>query len=101
MKFKSLFRKNIIVLLVGFYFAFSVLLKLFLGVDYLIPCLWKTGFGFVCHGCGITSSFIEIIKGDFLLAWEINKFTFFVVPLILFYSVKQVFLNISTLKFKR
>ena len=98
MKFKSLFSKNVIVLLVGFYFVFSVLLKLFLGVDYLIPCLWKTGFGFVCSGCGITSSFIEIIKGDFLLAWEINKLTFVVVPLILFYSIKQAFININKLQ---
>lgn len=93
MKVTSLFRKNVIVLLVVFYFIFSVLLKLFLGVDYLIPCLWKTGFGFGCPGCGITSSFIEIIKGDFLLAWEINKLTFVVVPLILFYSIKQAFIN--------
>ena len=98
MKFKSLYRKNLIMLLVGFYFVFSVLLKLFLGVDYLIPCLWKTGFGFVCFGCGITSSFIEIINGDFLLAWEINKLTFVVVPLIFFYIIKLAFININKLQ---
>ena len=95
MKVFSFFRENIIVALVVLYFVLSVLLKLLSGTDYLIPCLWKTFFGFECSGCGITSSIIEIIKGNFLVAWEINKITFLVLPLLLFYSIKEVFLKVN------
>ena len=95
MKVFSFFRENIIVVLVVSYLLFSILLKLFSGIDYLIPCLWKTFFGFECSGCGITSSIIEIIKGNFLIAWEINKITFLVLPLLLFYSIKEVFFKVN------
>lgn len=90
MKVFSLLRENIIIALVVLYFAFSVLLKLLFGIDYLIPCLWKTFFGFECSGCGATSSIIEIIKGNFLIAWEINKIAFLVSPLLLIYAIKEV-----------
>ena len=91
----SFFRENIIVVLVVSYLVFSVLLKLFSGIDYLIPCLWKTFFGFECSGCGVTLSVIEIIKGDFKTAWELNKITFLILPLLLFYSFKEVILKIN------
>ena len=95
MKVFTYFRQNIILGLVVLYFIFSVLLKLLSGIDHLIPCLWKTFFGFECPGCGITSSIIEILKGNFQFAWEINKLTFLVFPLLLFYSIKEVFLKIN------
>tara|TARA_B110000263_G_C15057621_1_gene395913 strand:- start:169 stop:462 length:294 start_codon:yes stop_codon:yes gene_type:complete len=95
MKVFSFFRENIIVALVLLYFVLSVLLKAFSGIDYLIPCLWKTFFGFECFGCGVTSSIIEIIKGNFQFAWEINKLTFLVLPLLFFYSIKEVFLKVN------
>jgi len=95
MKVFSFFRENIIVVLAVSYLLFSILLKLFSGIDYLIPCLWKTFFGFECSGCGVTSSIIEIIKGNFLIAWEINKITFLVLPLLLFYSIKEVFFKVN------
>ena len=91
----SFLRENIILVLVVLYFIFSVLLKLLSGIDYLIPCLWKTFFGFECSGCGITSSIIEIIKGNFQIAWEINKITFLVLPLLLFYSIKEILFKIN------
>ena len=91
----SFFRENIIVAIVVLYFILSVLLKLFYDIDYLIPCLWKTFFGFECSGCGVTSSIIEIIKGNFQIAWEINKITFLVFPLLLFYSIKEVLLKVN------
>ena len=95
MKVFSYFRENIILVLVVLYFILAVLLKLLSGIDYLIPCLWKTFFGFECSGCGITSSIIEIIKGNFLIAWEINKVTFLVVPLLLFFSIKEVLFKVN------
>ena len=94
MKVFTDFRQNIILGLVVLYFIFSVLLNILFGLDYLIPCLWKTFFGIECPGCGVTSSIIEILKGNFQFAWEINKLTFLVFPLLLFYSIKEVFFEI-------
>ena len=95
MKGFTYFRQNLILGLVVLYFIFSVLLNILFGLDYLIPCLWKTFFGIECSGCGVTSSIIEILKGNFQFAWEINKLTFLVFPLLLFYSIKEVFLKIN------
>ena len=97
MKVFTDFRQNIILGLVVLYFIFSVLLKLLSGIDYLIPCLWKTFFGFECSGCGITSSIIEIIKGNLQIAWEINKITFLVLPLLLLNGLYEVVTTIIRL----
>jgi hypothetical protein len=94
MKGFTYFRQNIILGLVVLYFIFSVLLNILFGLDYLIPCLWKTFFGTECYGCGVTSSIIEILTGNFQFAWEINKLTFLVFPLLLFYSIKEIFFEI-------
>ena len=94
MKVFTYFRQNIILGLVVLCFIFSVLLNILFGLDYLIPCLWKTFLGIECSGCGVTSSIIEILKGNFQFAWEINKLTFLVFPLLLFYSIKEVFFEI-------
>ena len=94
MKGFTYFRQNLILGLVVLYFIFSVLLNILFGLDYLIPCLWKTFFGIECSGCGVTSSIIEILNGNFQFAWEINKLTFLVFPLLLFYSIKEVFFEI-------
>ena len=95
MKIFSYFMENIILVLVVLYFILAVLLKLLSGVDYLIPCLWKTFFGFECPGCGVTSSIIEMIKGNLQIAWEINKIIFLVLPLLLFYSIKEILFKIN------
>ena len=87
-------KENAILTIVVLYFSFSVLLNIIFGFDYLIPCLWKTFFGIECSGCGITSSIIEIFKGNFLLAWEMNKITFLVFPLLVLYSIKEIFFKI-------
>ena len=88
------FRQHIILGLIVLYFIFSVLLNILFGLDYLIPCLWKTFFGIECSGCGVTSSIIEILNGNFQFAWEINKLTFLVFPLLLFCSIKEIFFQI-------
>jgi hypothetical protein len=95
MKVFSYFRENIILGLVVLYFFFSVLLNILFSLDYLIPCFWKTFFGFECPGCGVTSSIIEMIKGNFQISWEINKITFLVLPLLLFYSIKEILFKIN------
>ena len=87
-------KENAILTIVVLYFSFSVLLNIIFGFDYLIPCLWKTFFGIECSGCGVTSSIIEIFKGNFLLAWEMNKITFLVFPLLFLYSIKEILFKI-------
>ena len=91
----SFFTENIVVGLVVLYFVFSVLLNILFGLDYLIPCLWKSFFGVECPGCGVTSSIIEIFKGNLQFAWEINKLTFLILPLLLLYSVKKLILKVN------
>ena len=88
-------KENAILIIVVLYFSFSILLNTLFGLDYLIPCLWKSFFGFECSGCGITSSIIEIIKGNFQFAWEVNRLTFLVFPLLLFYGIKEFFFKIN------
>ena len=88
-------KENSILTIVVLYFSFSVLLNVFFGLDYLIPCLWKYFFGVECSGCGITSSVIQIFKGNFQLAWEINKLTFLVFPLLFLYGFKKFLLKIN------
>ena len=88
-------KENSILTIVVLYFSFSVLLNVFFGLDYLIPCLWKYFFGVECSGCGITSSVIQIFKGNFQLAWKLNKLTFLVFPLLFLYSIKEFFFKIN------
>ena len=88
-------KENAILTIVSVAFSFSVYLNIFFGLDYLIPCLWKYFFGFECSGCGITSSVIQIFKGNFQLAWEINKLTFLVFPLLFLYGFKKFLLKIN------
>ena len=89
------FKENAILTIVVLYFSFSILLNILFDLDYLIPCLWKSFFGVECPGCGVTSSIIEILKGNFQFAWEVNKLTFLVFPLLLFYGIKEFFFKIN------
>jgi len=73
--------ENIIVSGFVLYFAFSIGLKIFLSIDILIPCLWKTLFHFHCPGCGLTSAFIEILKLNFTKAFNTNPLIFVVLPI--------------------
>ena len=87
-------KENSILTIVVLYFS-SVLLNIFFGLNYLFPCLWKYFFDVECSGCGITSSVIQIFKGNFQLAWELNKLTFLVFPLLFLYSIKEFFFKIN------
>jgi len=37
---------------------------------YMIPCLFKTLFGFDCLGCGFQRALFLLFKGDFLTAYK-------------------------------
>jgi len=72
------------------YFFMSVLIKLFLGLDFTIPCLWRMAFGFECPGCGLTTAFIACLKLNFERAFNINPLIFIVIPAALIYIVKDI-----------
>ncbi|MBT5615684.1 MAG: DUF2752 domain-containing protein [Flavobacteriales bacterium] len=83
-------KENAILIFLVLYFLFSIIINLLLDLDLLIPCLWKSCFGFECLSCGFTTSIIEILKGNFLIAWEINKLTFLIVPSLTFIFLKDL-----------
>lgn len=82
---------NKIVVIVGSYFIFSAILKAITGIDVCIPCLWKTIFGFHCPGCGLTTALISLMKLDFRGAFESNWMIFLIVPLGMYYLIKDYF----------
>lgn len=76
---------NKIIVVVGAYFIFSAILKALTGIDFCIPCLWKTIFDFHCPGCGLTTAFISLMELDFKGASESNWIIFIIVPLGVYY----------------
>lgn len=39
-------------------------------------CFVKNFLGFPCPGCGLTRSFLLILQGKFLQAWELHPFSY-------------------------
>jgi len=72
--------RNKLLSLAAMYFLLSIALKMTFSIDVLIPCIWKTFFHVSCPGCGITTSFIEILRMNFQKAFDITPLTFFVIP---------------------
>ncbi len=72
---------------VAVYFVVAIFLKLFFAVDVLVPCLWRTLTGYKCPGCGLTTSFLEILKCNFLDAFYTNPLIFIVLPAGIFYMI--------------
>jgi hypothetical protein len=75
---------------VGGYMIFSVLLYAATDIDICIPCLWTTLFGYHCPGCGLTTASINIVKLDFVGAWEANPLAFLILPAGLFFVYRDV-----------
>jgi hypothetical protein len=86
---------NKITVIIGAYFLLSVILKATTDIDFCIPCLWKTIFGFHCPGCGLTTAFISLIDLDFRKAFENNWLIYIIVPIGLYYLVQDFVKHIS------
>lgn len=80
---------NKIIVITGAYFFLSAILKAMTGIDVCMPCLWKMIFGFNCPGCGLTTSFISLIELNFMKAFENNWLIFLIVPLGIYYLIKD------------
>jgi hypothetical protein len=53
-------------------------------------CLFKNLFGIECYGCGITKAVIATIQLDFIRAFNYNKLIIIVMPLIVYFWVKEI-----------
>jgi hypothetical protein len=43
-------------------------------------CLFRTVFGFPCPGCGSLRALHQVLHGNLLAAWELNRTLFIAVP---------------------
>jgi Protein of unknown function (DUF2752) len=81
--------KNKFLLIVGFYFLFSAILKAVAEIDICIPCIWKSAFGFQCPGCGLTTAFISLLDLNFKNAFDSNWLIFIIVPFGIYYITQD------------
>jgi hypothetical protein len=63
-----------------------------LNIDITFPCLFTKILHFHCPGCGLTRAFIEILKFNFIGAWNFNPMIYLVLPISLFFITKD-FMN--------
>jgi hypothetical protein len=66
-------------------------------------CIYTAISGVECPGCGLTRGTMRLSHFDFAGAWEMNKLTFIVIPLLAFWWIKQwivVFKKVKALSHK-
>ena len=54
-------------------------------------CLSKLLAGYTCYACGMTRATMHFIHFEFEYAWEFNKLSFIVVPMLSILWLKAVF----------
>jgi hypothetical protein len=54
-------------------------------------CLSKKLAGFECYGCGLTKATMHFIHFDFKGAWEFNKLSFIVIPMLFPLWLKSIY----------
>ncbi|WP_177199818.1 DUF2752 domain-containing protein [Flexibacter flexilis] len=88
-KLLSYCKENWIPSLVVFYLLISSILQAITSIDIGIPCLWKTLFETSCPSCGLTTSFVCLLRADWLAAWQTNKLIYVVLPAASFYLLQD------------
>lgn len=73
-------KSNWLFVAVGIYALFACILKILTSIDITIPCIFKLLFHITCPGCGLTHAFIDLLKLNFVGAWEHNPLIFLVLP---------------------
>jgi hypothetical protein len=92
---------------VGYGLLFSLisfgLFLMYLPADYFdtgeAMCLSVRFFDVECYGCGLTRGVMHLIHFEFVEAWEFNKLTFIVFPLLVYtllFEIWQRFLKPSS-----
>ena len=81
---------RIIFLVFVLYLAVGLYIQAVTGNDYLPPCIWYTIFGFRCPGCGLTTALLQVLRFDFIEAWNTNWKIFIVLPMFLMVGLKSI-----------
>lgn len=88
-------KDNIIVMILLAYYIVGVPLFIFFDIDILLPCLISLVTGHRCPGCGMTTAFMDILKLEFIEAFNSNPLIFIVLPALIYYVTTDF------IKFKR
>ncbi len=64
-------------------------------------CLSKVLLNTECPGCGITRGIQHAIHFDFIGAWEYNKLTFIVLPVLMVIWFKTLLTLIAVIRFEK
>lgn len=86
---KAYAKENIIVMIIIVYYLFGVPILIFFDTDILFPCLISLLTGHRCPGCGITTAFIDLLKLDFIEAFNSNPLIYIVLPVLIYYFVSD------------
>lgn len=54
---------------------------------YGIPCPIRAVTGLLCPGCGMTHAFAALLSGDVAEAWQQNKLSLTVIPILMVYGM--------------
>jgi len=73
------------------YAVTGLLLRAFVGINILPPCLYTTLFHVHCPGCGITTATTLILQGRFADAWHTNPLAFPAIVIILAALIRDYF----------
>ncbi len=86
----------------AFYFVYNFIIVITPIVLFILPvktfdygnsvCLSKSLAGIECYACGMTRATMHLIHFDLLSAWEFNKLSFIVVPMLFPFWLKSLFL---------
>lgn len=88
-------KENIVVMIIIAYYVIGVPLFIFFDTDILLPCLISLVTGHRCPGCGMTTAFMDILKLEFIEAFNSNPLIFIVLPALIYYVTTDF------IKFKR
>ena len=61
-------------------------------------CLFTKITGYHCMGCGITRACFSIIHFDFLKAWNLNKLSIIIFPILLYGYTQTFYQQLKSLK---
>jgi hypothetical protein len=61
---------------------------------HLLPCAYKSLFGFDCPACGFQRSFLQLMKGNFAESFALYPPLLFVLVMFLFFAIHVVNKNI-------
>ncbi|MBL7819074.1 MAG: DUF2752 domain-containing protein [Saprospiraceae bacterium] len=63
-------------------------------------CLFTRLSGYSCYGCGMTRAMMHLLHLNFAIAWNYNKLSFIVFPLLVFVFGKWYWKELNQLRIK-